>query len=115
LGAADIYIGVNAMDYSGYPDCRPEYIEAYQRMADLATKAGTEGGTRLTIHTPLIRLTKAEIIKRGTELGVDYSLTHSCYDPSPEGLSCGRCESCLLRLRGFKEAGLKDPVAYQIK
>lgn len=113
LGSSDIFIGVNAMDYSGYPDCRPEYIEAYQKMADLATKAGTEGGARLQIHTPLIRLTKAEIIKKGTELGVDYGLTHSCYDPSPEGLSCGRCESCLLRLRGFREAGLTDPVKYQ--
>lgn len=114
LGSSDIFIGVNAMDYSGYPDCRPEYIEAYQRMADLATRAGTEGGARLTIHTPLIRMTKAEIIQTGAGLGVDYGLTHSCYDPSPEGVSCGRCESCLLRLRGFREAGLKDPVRYQI-
>lgn len=113
LGSSDIFIGVNAMDYSGYPDCRPEYIEAYQRMADLATRAGTEGGSRLAIHTPLIRMTKAEIIKTGAALGVDYGLTHSCYDPSPEGVSCAKCESCLLRLRGFREAGLTDPVRYQ--
>ena len=113
LACSDIFIGVNAMDYSGYPDCRPEYIAAYQSMADLATRAGTEGGGHLKIHTPLIELTKAEIIKKGMELGVDYSLTHSCYDPSPEGVACGRCESCLLRLRGFQEAGLVDPVRYQ--
>ncbi|SJZ93307.1 preQ(0) biosynthesis protein QueC [Trichlorobacter thiogenes] len=112
LGAYDIFIGVNALDYSGYPDCRPEYIEAYQRMANLATKAGVEGTGHFTIHTPLINLTKAEIIKQGTALGVDYSQTHSCYDPTPEGLSCGTCDSCRLRLKGFSEAGLSDPLRY---
>ena len=113
LCSGDIFIGVNAMDYSGYPDCRPEYVQAFQKMADLATRAGTEGGMQLKIHTPLIRMSKAEIIRKGIELGVDYGLTHSCYDPSPEGLACGRCESCLLRLKGFQEAGIKDPVKYQ--
>jgi len=112
LGAADIYIGVNALDYSGYPDCRPEYIEAYQKMANLATRAGVEGASRFKIHTPLISMTKAEIIKAGLALGVDYSLTHSCYDPTPAGLSCGECDSCRLRLKGFAEAGLKDPLQY---
>ncbi len=112
LGAADIYIGVNALDYSGYPDCRPEYIEAYQKMANLATRAGVEGASRFKIHTPLISMTKAEIIKAGLALGVDYSLTHSCYDPTPAGLSCGECDSCRLRLKGFAEAGLKDPLKY---
>jgi len=112
LGAYDIFIGVNALDYSGYPDCRPEYIDAYQRMANLATKAGVEGTGHFTIHTPLINLTKAEIIKQGTALGVDYSQTHSCYDPTPEGLSCGSCDSCRLRLKGFSEAGLQDPLRY---
>ena len=112
LGAYDIFIGVNALDYSGYPDCRPEYIDAYQRMANLATKAGVEGTGYFTIHTPLINLTKAEIIKQGTALGVDYSQTHSCYDPTPEGLSCGVCDSCRLRLKGFSEAGLNDPLRY---
>ena len=112
LGAADIFIGVNALDYSGYPDCRPEYIEAYEAMANLATKAGVEGSRHFRIHTPLISLTKAEIIQRGIALGVDYSLTHSCYDPSPEGLSCGKCDSCRLRIKGFDEAGLKDPLPY---
>src|SRR5262249_34937295 len=112
LNAADIFIGVNALDYSGYPDCRPEYIEAYERMANLATKAGVEGTMKLKIHTPLIAMTKAEIIKAGLALGVDYSLTHSCYDPSPEGLACGRCDSCLLRLKGFAEAGATDPLPY---
>jgi len=112
LGAYDIFIGVNALDYSGYPDCRPEYIESYERMANLATKAGVEGTGRFTIHTPLINLTKAQIIKQGTTLGVDYSQTHSCYDPTPEGFSCGRCDSCRLRLKGFAEAGLSDPVRY---
>ncbi|MBC7963201.1 MAG: 7-cyano-7-deazaguanine synthase QueC [Steroidobacteraceae bacterium] len=112
LGASDIYIGVNALDYSGYPDCRPEYIEAYQKMANLATKAGVEGTSQFKIHTPLISLTKAEIIKAGLALGVDYGLTHSCYDPTPEGLSCGRCDSCRLRLKGFAEAGLSDPLEY---
>ena len=113
LGAFDIYIGVNALDYSGYPDCRPEYIAAYEAMANLATKAGVEGGGRFRIHTPLISLSKADIIRRGIALGVDYGLTHSCYDPSPEGLSCGRCDSCRLRLKGFSEAGLTDPLQYQ--
>ncbi|HSB08328.1 MAG TPA: 7-cyano-7-deazaguanine synthase QueC [Blastocatellia bacterium] len=112
LGAEDIFIGVNALDYSGYPDCRPEYIEAFERMANLATKAGVEGRLRVKIHTPLIAMTKAQIIKTGLELGVDYSLTHSCYDPTPEHLACGGCDSCLLRLRGFAEAGMPDPVPY---
>ncbi len=112
LGAYDIFIGVNALDYSGYPDCRPEYIDAYQRMANLATKAGVEGTGYFTVHTPLINLTKAEIIRQGTALGVDYSQTHSCYDPTPEGLSCGTCDSCRLRLKGFSEAGLSDPLRY---
>lgn len=112
LGAYDIFIGVNALDYSGYPDCRPAYIEAYERMANLATRAGVEGTGHFTIHTPLINLTKAEIIKQGTALGVDYSQTHSCYDPTPEGLSCGSCDSCRLRLKGFSEAGLHDPLRY---
>lgn len=112
LGAFDIYIGVNALDYSGYPDCRPEYIAAFQTMANLATKAGVEGSGRFSIHTPLIAMTKAEIITTGLALGVDYGLTHSCYDPSPAGLSCGQCDSCRLRLKGFAEAGLKDPLSY---
>lgn len=112
LGAADIFIGVNALDYSGYPDCRPEFIEAFAEAARLGTKAGTEGGVRYTIHTPLISLTKAEIIRAGIALGVDYGLTHSCYDPTPEGLACGACDSCLLRLKGFAEAGEVDPLSY---
>lgn len=112
LGASDIFIGVNALDYSGYPDCRPEYIEAYERMANLATRAGVEGITNFRIRTPLIHLSKADIIRRGLELGVDYALTHSCYDPAPEGLSCGYCDSCRLRLKGFAEAGLCDPLRY---
>lgn len=111
LGANDIFLGVNALDYSGYPDCRPEYIAAYQSMANLATKAGVEGRQRLTIHTPLIHLTKAEIIRRGLELGVDYSVTTSCYDPDPTtGRPCGECDSCLLRAKGFAELGVSDPV-----
>lgn len=109
LGASDVFLGVNALDYSGYPDCRPEYIAAYERMANLATKAGVEGTQRLTIHTPLIHLTKAETIVRGLKLGVDYGLTHSCYDPTPEGRACGTCDSCLLRGRGFVELGMTDP------
>jgi 7-cyano-7-deazaguanine synthase len=109
LGSADIFIGVNALDYSGYPDCRPEYIAAYEQMANLATKAGVEGRGRVKIHTPLIQLTKAEIIRRGLALGVDYSITHSCYDPV-DGRACGSCDSCLLRQRGFAELGLADPV-----
>ena len=112
LGAQDIFIGVNALDYSGYPDCRPEYIESFERMANLATKAGVEGRLRLKIHTPLIAMTKAEIIVTGLRLGVDYSLTHSCYDPSSEGIACGKCDSCLLRLKGFAEAGVDDPSRY---
>jgi len=110
-GAADIFIGVNAVDYSGYPDCRPEYVAAFERMANLATKAGVEGRA-LTVHAPLIRMTKAEIIRRGVELGVDYALTCSCYDPNPQGAACGHCDACRLRLKGFAEAGLADPVAY---
>ena len=110
--ASDIFIGVNALDYSGYPDCRPEYIEAYQKMADLATKAGVEGRQRLTIHTPLIMLSKAQIIKKGLELGVDYSLTSTCYDPSPSGEACGRCDACQLRLKGFSENNFTDPIMY---
>jgi 7-cyano-7-deazaguanine synthase len=113
IGSNDIFIGVNALDYSGYPDCRPEYIEAFQRMADLATRAGVEGKQKLTIHTPLICLTKAEIIRAGLTLGVDYSLTISCYDPSPQGRACGQCDACLLRLKGFSECGVTDPATYQ--
>ncbi|HBD08748.1 MAG TPA: 7-cyano-7-deazaguanine synthase, partial [Syntrophobacteraceae bacterium] len=112
LGAADIFIGVNALDYSGYPDCRPEYIEAFERMANLATKATVEGEMSIRIQTPLIHMTKAEIIRKGVQLGVDYSITHSCYDPEPSGKSCGECDSCLLRKKGFHEAGLHDPTEY---
>ena len=108
LGAHDIFIGVNALDYSGYPDCRPEFIEAFERLSDVATKAGVEGQS-LRIHAPLIRLTKAEIIRRGLDLGVDYGLTHSCYDPDASGHPCGRCDSCRLRAKGFAEAGIADP------
>src|SRR5262249_6221187 len=113
LGAGDIFLGVNALDYSGYPDCRPEYIEPFQRMANLATKAGVEERLRLTIHTPLIQLSKAEIIRRGLELGVDYAETSTCYDPSPAGEACGACDACLLRLKGFTENGLDDPAPYR--
>lgn len=109
LGAFDIYIGVGAVDYSGYPDCRPEFIRAFAAMANLATKAAVEGTATLRIHTPLIELSKADAIARGLELGVDYSLTHSCYDPTPEGNACGTCDSCLLRKRGFEQLGLVDP------
>jgi len=112
VGATDIFIGVNALDYSGYPDCRPEYIEAFEKMANLATRAGVEGGTRLSIRTPLISLTKAGIIRLGTSLGVDYSATTSCYDPAATGEACGRCDACQLRLKGFREAGLEDPIEY---
>jgi 7-cyano-7-deazaguanine synthase len=112
LGAHDIFIGVNALDYSGYPDCRPEFISAFENVANLATRAGVEGDSPYTIHTPLIQLSKAEIIRTGLDLGVDYKLTHSCYDPNPAGVACGRCDSCLLRLKGFSEAGIEDPVAY---
>ena len=113
LGSSDIFIGVNALDYSGYPDCRPEYVEAFERMAALATKAGVEGRQKLSIHTPLIRMTKAEIIRAAAELGVDFSLTSSCYDPSPDGVACGECDACLLRRKGFQEAGLTDPARYR--
>jgi 7-cyano-7-deazaguanine synthase len=112
LGSSDIFIGVNALDYSGYPDCRPEFIEAFEKMANLATKAGVEGRQALKIHTPLIALTKAQIIQKGTELGVDYGLTSSCYDPSGSGEPCGQCDSCLLRLKGFRENGIEDPLVY---
>ncbi len=112
LGAFDIFIGVNAADYSGYPDCRPEYIEAFEKMTNLATAAAVENKGKYKIQTPIIDLTKAQIIRKGTDLGLDYSLTHSCYDPDARGRSCGRCDSCRLRLRGFTEAGLKDPISY---
>jgi 7-cyano-7-deazaguanine synthase len=111
LGASDIFLGVNALDYSGYPDCRPEFIEAFEKMANLATKAGVEGRQHLTIHTPLIAMTKAQIITTGTELGVDYALTSSCYDPGLTGAPCGQCDSCLLRLKGFRENGIEDPLS----
>ncbi len=109
LGAFDLFIGVNAVDYSGYPDCRPEFIQAFESLANLATQAGVEGQGRFQIHTPLIQLTKAQIIRRGVELGVDFGLTHSCYDPTPAGRPCGACDSCILRAKGFAEAGLSDP------
>ncbi len=112
LACSDIFIGVNALDYSGYPDCRPEYIAAFERMANLATKAGVEGGQRLTIHAPLIEMTKAQIIRMGRELGVDYAMTSTCYDPAPGGLACGRCDACQLRLKGFAENGIDDPGRY---
>jgi 7-cyano-7-deazaguanine synthase len=112
LAAEDIFFGANQLDYSGYPDCREEYIRAFEKMANLATKAGVEGKSKIKIHTPLIRMTKAEIIKKGLELGVDYALTWSCYDPTPEGIACGLCDSCQLRLKGFKEAGCQDPIKY---
>jgi 7-cyano-7-deazaguanine synthase len=112
LGSSDIFIGVNALDYSGYPDCRPEFIEAFEKMANLATKAGVEGRQALKIHTPLIALTKAQIIRKGIELCVDYGLTSSCYDPSPTGAPCGQCDSCLLRRKGFRENGIADPLQY---
>ncbi len=112
--AADIFIGVNAIDYSGYPDCRPEFIEAFTAMANLATKASVEGRLRFKIHTPLLHWSKAEIIRQGTALGVNYKLTHSCYDPDPTGISCGHCDACQLRLKGFAEAGLADPLEYRI-
>lgn len=110
LSASDLFVGVNALDYSGYPDCRPEYIAAFEKMANLATKAGVEGTQRLKIHAPLIQLTKAQIIQRGRALGVDYGMTSSCYDPAPDGAPCGRCDSCQLRERGFAEAGARDPL-----
>jgi 7-cyano-7-deazaguanine synthase len=114
IPANDIFLGVNAIDYSGYPDCRPEFIEAFEAMANLATKAGVDG-RRFHIHTPLITFSKAEIIREAVELGVDLSLTHSCYDPTPEGLACSECDSCLLRLKGFREAGIRDPIPYAKK
>ena len=113
LGSADIFLGVNALDYSGYPDCRPEYIAAYQQMANLATRAGVEGQTKLRIHTPLITLSKRDIIATGLALGVDYGVTRSCYDPSPEGEACGQCDSCLLRIKGFRDNAMPDPAPYQ--
>lgn len=113
LGAFDIFIGVNAMDYSGYPDCRPEFIHAFETMLNLGTKAGVEGGHPFTIHAPLMHLNKGEIIRQGLEFGVDYGLTHSCYDPDPEGRVCGGCDACLLRAKGFSEAGVPDPTSYQ--
>jgi len=111
IGSTDIFIGVNAVDYSGYPDCRPDFIAAFQRLADVATKAGVSGES-IKIHAPLITMSKAEIIREGIRLGVDFSLTHSCYDPTPDGLACGHCDSCLLRLQGFRDAGLVDPIPY---
>lgn len=111
IPANDIFIGVNAIDYSGYPDCRPEFIQAFENLADVGTKAGVEG-RRFQIHTPLIKLSKADIIRKGVEIGVDFSLTHSCYDPTAEGLACGACDSCLLRLKGFREVGIPDPIRY---
>lgn len=113
IGSCDIFIGVNVLDYSGYPDCRPEYIAAYEKMANLATRAGVGGKQKLKIHAPLIQMSKSEIIRKGVELGVDYSLTHSCYDPSDSGVACGECDSCILRLKGFRDAGLKDHVRYK--
>jgi 7-cyano-7-deazaguanine synthase len=112
LEAQDIFIGVNAVDYSGYPDCRPEFLEAFERLANLATKAGVEGTSKFTIHAPLLKMTKAEIIRAGIEAGIDFSLTHSCYDPTSEGLACSICDSCILRRRGFEEAGVVDPTQY---
>ncbi len=113
LGSSDLFIGVNALDYSGYPDCRPEYIQAFERLARLATRVGVEEGRELRIHTPLIQLTKAQIIRLGTDLGVDFSLTHTCYDPDRRGRACGLCDACRLRLRGFAECGLEDPLPYR--
>ncbi|HJR15337.1 MAG TPA: 7-cyano-7-deazaguanine synthase QueC [Gemmatimonadales bacterium] len=112
LDAADIFLGANALDYSGYPDCRPEFIQAFQAMAALATRAGVEQGRRLTVHTPLIALSKREIIEQGLALNVDYGLTFSCYDPTPDGAACGRCEACILRLKGFRDVGIEDPATY---
>jgi 7-cyano-7-deazaguanine synthase len=113
LEADDIFVGVNALDYSGYPDCRPDYITAFEQMANLATKAAVEGRQRIQIHAPLIELSKAQIIQRGLALGVDYGITHSCYDPDDAGRACGSCDSCLLRLKGFREAGAPDPTIYR--
>ncbi len=115
IGAADLFIGVNAIDYSGYPDCRPAFIAEFEKLANVATKSGVEGTMQFHVHTPLIQMTKAGIIRRGTELGVDFGLTHSCYAPNVAGVACGRCDACQLRLKGFAEAGLMDPIAYQMK
>jgi 7-cyano-7-deazaguanine synthase len=114
LECSDVFIGVNAIDYSGYPDCRPEFIAAFERMANLATKAGVEGRTRLRVHTPLAELNKAAIVRLGAEVGVDFALTHSCYDPEEGGRPCGQCDSCLLRRKGFSEAGIPDPLKYRL-
>jgi 7-cyano-7-deazaguanine synthase len=114
VGARDIFIGVNALDYSGYPDCRPEFVNAFERLANVATKAAVESGGGFRVHAPLLHLRKSGIIELGLSLGVDYSITSSCYDPSTEGEACGRCDACLLRLRGFAEAGVEDPVSYQV-
>ncbi|MGQ9898438.1 MAG: 7-cyano-7-deazaguanine synthase QueC [Acidobacteriota bacterium] len=114
LGATDIFLGVNIYDYAGYPDCRPEYLQAYETLANLATRVGVEGHRPWKLHAPLIRLTKADIIRRGLALGVDYGLTHSCYDPTPDGLACGRCDSCRFRLKGFAEASVTDPLPYAV-
>ncbi len=113
VGAQDLFLGVNALDYSGYPDCRPEYVAAFERLANLATKAGVEGTSRFTVHAPLMQLTKAQIVALGAELGVDYGATSSCYDPAPDGAACGRCDACQLRAKGFAEAGLPDPTRYR--
>jgi 7-cyano-7-deazaguanine synthase len=113
LGLQDIFIGVNAIDFSGYPDCRPEFLQAFEKLANIATKAGVEGSAKYQIHAPLLHMTKAEIIKAGIECGLDYSLTHSCYDPDTDGLACGACDSCILRHRGFEEAGIPDPTRYK--
>lgn len=115
IGAEDIFIGVNAIDYSGYPDCRPEFIEAFEKMANLATKVGVQGTATIKIQTPLINMTKAQIIKKGSELGVDYGMTLSCYDPTADGFACGHCDSCILRRKGFKEAGVPDPTHYAVQ
>lgn len=112
LKSSDIFIGINAIDYSGYPDCRPEYIEAFEKMANLATKAGVEGSLKISMRAPLLHMTKAQIIKEGIKRGVDYAITHSCYDPSPIGLACGQCDSCILRQKGFEDAGIADPTRY---
>lgn len=112
LGSRDIFIGINSLDYSGYPDCRPEFIESFRETANIATKHGVESDEHIKIHAPLLNFTKAQIVKTGMSLGVDYSITHTCYDPSPEGLSCGRCDACYLRLKGFEEAGYEDPIKY---
>lgn len=113
LNCSDLFIGVNAVDYSGYPDCRPQFVDAFSRLANLATKTGVEGTAKWRVHAPLVHLTKAEIVQKGTELGVDYAMTHTCYDPNEAGLACGHCDACQLRLQGFEQAGLTDPAPYQ--